>query len=106
VIALSMTIGVLPLVPWAWYDVAATSWTALHPSTWGALLFSAILPVYVGYWIWNWAVAKKGLAHASLYIFVDIVVTGIFAWLFLGERFSGLRVLGALIILAGVRLAR
>jgi drug/metabolite transporter (DMT)-like permease len=106
VMALSMTIGVLPLVPWAWYDVAATSWTALHPSTWGALLFSAILPVYVGYWIWNWAVAKKGLAHASLYIFVDIVVTGIFAWLFLGERFSGLRVLGALIILAGVRLAR
>jgi drug/metabolite transporter (DMT)-like permease len=73
---------------------------------WAALLFSSVLPVYVGYWIWNWAIARKGLAHASLYIFVDIVVTGVFAWLFLGERFGVVRLLGAAIILAGVRLAR
>lgn len=106
VMALSMTVGTLPLVPWAWPDLLATDWAALPRGVWAGMLFSAILPVYVGYWIWNWAVAKKGLAHASLYIFVDIVVTGVLAWLFLGERFSGLRLLGAAIILAGVRLAR
>jgi len=106
VMALSMTIGVLPLLPWAWYDILATDWSALRWSVWAALLFSALLPVYVGYWIWNWAVARKGLAHASVYIYVDIVLTGVFAWLFLGERFSGLRLVGAAIILAGVRLAR
>jgi drug/metabolite transporter (DMT)-like permease len=104
--AFTMTIGVLPLLPWAWYDMLATDWGGLAWSVWAALLFSAILPVYVGYWIWNWAVARKGLAHASVYIFVDIVVTGVFAWLFLGERFTGLRLLGAAVILAGVRLAR
>ncbi|HET7295112.1 MAG TPA: DMT family transporter [Vicinamibacteria bacterium] len=106
VMALSMALGALPLVPWSWRELVATDWVALPWGVWLALLYSALLPVYVGYWIWNWAVAKKGLAHASLYIFVDIVVTGVFAWLFLGERFGALRLLGAAVILAGVRLAR
>ncbi len=106
VMGLSMLIGVVPLVPWSWYELTSTDWSALPLVVWAALVFSAILPVYVGYWIWNWAVAKKGLAYASLYIFVDIIVTGVFAWAFLGERFSGLRLLGAGIILVGVRLAR
>jgi|SRR5262245_3771095 len=106
VMALSMTIGALPLVPWSWVELGALDWAGIHWGVWAAMLFSAILPVYVGYWIWSWAVAKKGLAHASLFIFVDIVVTGVFAWLFLGERFGWLRLLGAAVILAGVRLAR
>jgi drug/metabolite transporter (DMT)-like permease len=103
---LSMAIGAVPLVPWAWVELTNTDWTALPAPVWAAILYSAFLPVYVGYWIWNWAVSKKGLAHASLYIFVDIIVTGVFAWAFLGERFGALRLLGAGIILLGVRLAR
>jgi drug/metabolite transporter (DMT)-like permease len=106
IMALTMGVGTLPLVVWSWPAIGSTDWTALSPGVWGALLFSSLLPVYVGYWIWNWAIAEKGLAHASLYIFVDIVVTGVFAWLFLGERFGFVRLLGAAVILAGVRLAR
>jgi drug/metabolite transporter (DMT)-like permease len=106
IMALTMGVGTLPLIAWSWPALASTDWTALSPGVWVALLFSSLLPVYVGYWIWNWAIAKKGLAHASLYIFVDIVVTGVFAWLFLGERFGVVRLLGAAVILAGVRLAR
>jgi drug/metabolite transporter (DMT)-like permease len=106
VMALSMGLGTLPLLPWSWHELASTDWGALPGAVWLGLVFSALVPVYVGYWIWNWAVTQKGLAHASLYIFVDIIVTGVFAWAFLGERFSSLRLLGALVILAGVRLAR
>jgi len=106
VMALSMTLGTLPLVPWSWHELTATDWLGYPGAVWAALVFSALVPVYAGYWIWNWAVTRKGLAHASLYIFVDIIVTGIFAWAFLGERFGALRLLGAGIILAGVRLAR
>lgn len=106
VLAYSMGLGALPLVPWSWNELTTTDWSALPGPVWAGLVFSALVPVYVGYWIWNWAVTKKGLAHASLYIFVDIVATGIFAWAFLDERFGALRLLGAGIILAGVRLAR
>jgi drug/metabolite transporter (DMT)-like permease len=70
------------------------------------LLLSALLPLYIGMWIWNWAVARKGLDHASLYIFVDILMSGVFAWVLLKERFGPLRVVGAVVIVGGIALAR
>jgi drug/metabolite transporter (DMT)-like permease len=51
-------------------------------------------------------VARKGLDHASLYMFVEIVMAGVFAWVLLGERFGPLRLVGAAVILGGVLLAR
>jgi drug/metabolite transporter (DMT)-like permease len=106
IMALSMSLGALPLVVWSGPELQAFDWASLTPQVWGALAFSSVLPVYVGYWIWNWAITKKGLAHASLYIFVDIILSGVASYLFLGERFGLLRLAGASIILAGVRLAR
>ena len=104
--ALTMGLGTLPLCLWSWFRVEQVSWSRFTPGLWVALVYSSVLPVYVGYWIWNWAIARKGLAHASLYIFVDIVLTGIFAYAFLAERFGPLRLLGAALIMTGVRLAR
>jgi len=106
IMALSMSLGALPLVVWSGPELMAVHWSALSPRVWAALAYSSVLPVYIGYWIWNWAITKKGLAHASLYIFVDIILSGIASYLFLGERFGPLRLVGAAIILAGVRLAR
>jgi drug/metabolite transporter (DMT)-like permease len=106
VMAYTMSVGTVPLLFWAWRDLVAFPWQTLRPSVVGAVLFSAILPVYIGYWIWNWAITKKGLAHASLYIFVDIILSGIASYLLFGERFGALRLLGAAVILAGLRLAR
>jgi drug/metabolite transporter (DMT)-like permease len=106
IMAYTMALGAVPLVLWSWRDLAAFPWAALEPRVTGALLFSAVLPVYVGYWIWNWAITKKGLAHASLYIFVDIILSGVASYLLLGERFGPQRLVGAAIILAGLRLAR
>ena len=102
-----MIAGTIPLVVWAWACApGASTGGRSAPSVWAALVVSSVLPLYLGFWIWNWAVARKGLDHASLYIFVDIVLCGVFAWAFLGERFGPLRLLGAAVILAGVFLAR
>ena len=57
-------------------------------------------------WIWNWGIAKRGLAHVSLYVFVEVVLSGVFARAFLGESFGPMRVLGTAAILAGLPLAR
>ncbi len=104
--AVSMTAGTLPLLVWSWPALRAVDWRALPLAIWGQLLLSSILPLYLGFWIWNWAVARKGLDHASLYIFVDIVMSGVFAGALLGERFGPLRLLGAAVILGGIFLAR
>ncbi len=102
----TMVTGTLPLAAWAQADLRAVAWTQLGPAVWTALLFSSLLPLYLGMWIWNWAVVRKGLDHASLYIFVDIVLSGFFAYALLGERFGQRRLLGAAVILTGVYLAR
>ncbi len=104
--AASMIAGTIPLLVWSGPALAAVDWRALGPAVWAALLASSVLPLYLGFWIWNWAVARKGLDHASLYIFVDIVMSGVFAWALLGERFGRLRLLGAAVILGGILLAR
>jgi drug/metabolite transporter (DMT)-like permease len=104
--AVSMLAGTLPLVLWSGHSLRAVDWRGLGPTVWAALLASSILPLYLGFWIWNWAVARKGLDHASLYMFVEIVMSGVFAWGLLGERFGPLRLLGAAVILGGVLLAR
>jgi drug/metabolite transporter (DMT)-like permease len=106
VMAWSMGLGTLPLVAWSARPLALQDWRSLGPGVWTGLVVSALLPVYVGFWIWNWGVAHKGLAHASLFIFVDIVLSGVFAYVLLGERFGPYRLAGAAVILAGVRLAR
>ena len=102
----TMVTATIPLAVWAQADLRAVSWTQLGPAVWVALLFSSLLPLYLGMWIWNWAVVRKGLDHASLYIFVDIVLSGFFAYGLLGERFGLRRLIGAAIILTGVYLAR
>jgi drug/metabolite transporter (DMT)-like permease len=105
VMAVTMTLGAIPLVLWALRDLAAFPWASTRPSILLAVLFSSLLPVYVGYWIWNWAITKKGLAHASLYIYVDIILTGVASYYFLGEQFGWQRLIAAAIIFAGLRLA-
>jgi len=106
VMAVTMLAGTIPLVAWAWAGLRAVDWTCLGPTVWAGLVFSSVVPLYLGFWIWNWAVARKGLDHASLYIFVDILLSGFFAYAFLGERFGPLRLLGAAVMMAGVYLAR
>jgi drug/metabolite transporter (DMT)-like permease len=104
--AVSMTAGTLPLAVWSAPALRTVDWHGLAPIVWAALLVSSVLPLYVGFWIWNWAVARKGLDHASLYMFVEIVMSGVFAWIVLGERFGPLRLLGAGVIVLGILLAR
>jgi drug/metabolite transporter (DMT)-like permease len=104
--AWSMIVGTVPLLLWSGSSILAVDWRGLGPGILGALFLSALLPLYAGMWIWNWAVARKGLDHASLYIFVDILMSGVFAWVLLNERFGPLRLLGAVVILGGVFLAR
>jgi drug/metabolite transporter (DMT)-like permease len=106
VMAWSMGLGTVPLIAWSARPLLLQDWRPLGPLVWTGISLSAILPVYAGFWIWNWGVTRKGLAHASLFIFVDIVLSGVFASLLLGERFGPARLLGAAIILAGVHLAR
>jgi drug/metabolite transporter (DMT)-like permease len=101
----TMGLGTLPLLAYGLPELRRADWAAIPAGTWAVAVLSGTLAVYVGYWIWNWAIAAKGLAHVSLYLFLDILMSGVFAFVFLDERFGPLRLLGAAVILLGVHLA-
>lgn len=105
VMAHTMGLGTLPLLAYGLARLDAEDWAAIPPAAWPVAALSGTLAVYIGYWIWNWAIGAKGLAHASLFLYLDIVLSGGFAYLFLGESFGPTRLLGAAVILLGVHQA-
>jgi drug/metabolite transporter (DMT)-like permease len=106
VMFLTMWAGTVPLVLWALPSLATVEWARVPPLVWITLVISSMVPLYLGFWVWNWAVNRRGLDHVSLYLYVETLLTGVFAWLTLGERFGPPQVGGALVMLAGVHLAR
>jgi len=101
----TMGLGTLPLLAYGLPTLRGADWAAIPAGSWAVAVLSGTFAVYIGYWIWNWAIGAKGLAHTSLYLYLDIVLSGAFAYLFLDESFGPTRMLGAAVILLGVHLA-
>lgn len=106
VLAYTIGMGGLPLLVLSVPSLLRLDYRAIPALVWPVMAASGILAAYVGFWIWNWGIRRKGLTYTSLYLFLDIAMSGFFTYLFLGERFGPWRLLGTLLILAGLHLAR
>ena len=104
--ALTMVGGAIPLVAVSLPQVAATSWTALPVSAWGALLYSGLLALAVAYLFWYRGVRVLGPTRSAMYSNLQPVVALIVAWIALGEKPTVIQVLGAVAIMTGLLLTR
>ena len=80
--------------------------TVLTPGIWGTVLYAGVLSISVAYVLWNRGVRRLGNARTAVYSNLVPVVALLAAWVGLGERPTGLQVLGAAVILAGLRWTR
>jgi drug/metabolite transporter (DMT)-like permease len=106
VMTISMVCGSLFLVPFAWPQLTSEQWSQVSTGAWLALAYSTIIGGTVAYVIWYKSIGEIGATRTVVYntlIPPMAVVTGVVA---LGERFSPLQVVGAVIILGGVALTR
>jgi drug/metabolite transporter (DMT)-like permease len=78
----------------------------LPTSVWGAIAFAGILALGVSYLLWYRGVGRLGSARTATYSNLIPIVALITAWITLGESPAVLQGVGAMIILAGVLLAR
>ena len=106
VTGLSMAIGTVLYVPVMLPKLRATPWLSLSAGTWMAILYSALFALCVAYTIWYMAVREIGSARTALYSNVIPIVAMLTAVVFLGERLTPGRLLGALAVLIGVALTR
>ena len=106
VTGLSMAFGTLLYVPVMLPRMMATDWSTVSWGTWIALTYSALFALCVAYTIWYVAVRALGSARTAVYSNVVPIVAMLTAVVFLGERLTLSRMLGAACVLVGVALTR
>ena len=87
-------------------QLVRTDWGAITMVGWGGLLYSALLSLVLAYVLWNGAVAALGASRTSVYQCLVPFLTAIIAFVVLDERPGPLHVIGGLLIVGGVLLAK
>ena len=73
------------------------SWTA-----YGYALFLAVIATHLGYGVWSRLLKTYPTAQVTPFALLVPFAAEYFSWLIFGERFEGLRLVGAALILAGL----
>lgn len=86
--------------------ILAVDWQTIPWPGWASLLYSGIFPLCLANCLWIWGTAKAGSTTASLYNNLAPVFAVSASYFFLNETFGWLQFLGAIIILAGLYIAK
>ena len=106
VMTYTLTIGAVPALLVALPRLPAQDWSRITLLGWGALVWTIAVGVYLAWTLWNWVLARMPATRAALFLYLVPIVSGLCSWSLLDEHFGLLKVLGALVILAGLALAR
>lgn len=104
--AYTSTIGAIPVIAATLPAALAFDWDRLSAAGWASLVWTIVMPVYVAWTLWGWVLTRAGVARASLFMFLVPVAGGVASRLLFGETFHALKLGGALLILAGLAVAR
>ncbi len=104
--AFGVTAGGVPLLLICAPAIVDQDWGAVSAWQWLAIAYMVVLPVYVAYILWNWAIARRGVAAATRFSLLVPVVSGILSALIFSEEFGFLKLLGAGLVLLGLFIAR
>ncbi|HSD28610.1 MAG TPA: DMT family transporter [Vicinamibacteria bacterium] len=106
VLAGTLLIGSVPLVPLGLLGSAGQSWGAISPSGWAIWIYAVVFPIYLAYTWWTTAIALRGVAAVAPYVLLVPIVGGLFALVWLGESVGLLSGAGAALTLLGLAQSR
>jgi drug/metabolite transporter (DMT)-like permease len=98
-------VGALALVLVAIPSLPDTDWSSVTETTWANVAFLAIGPTAVAYLFYYRGLRSVGPVTATLTMFAVPVFGTVTASVFLGESFTAVQILGALITIVGALLA-
>lgn len=104
--AWSALIGFVAVAPFTAGALFEQDWDAMQWRGWTAVLYAAILSMFVAYTLWSWAIGRSTAGRTVPYLFLIPVFTGVLAVLFLDEDIGVYQLIGAGFALTGVALAR
>jgi drug/metabolite transporter (DMT)-like permease len=106
VMAYGTLAGSAPLVLLSLPAGLAVDWTAVSPAIWIGLLWAVLVSAFIGWIVWGWVNAVRGVARTAPLIYLMPPVAGLVAWLVMGESYTLIKLAGAAVTLAGVALAQ
>ncbi|MDH4393460.1 MAG: DMT family transporter [Aquabacterium sp.] len=81
-------------------------WAQMGIYHWGLLLWASLVSAFLGWLVWGWVNETRGVARTAPLQYLMPLVAGVVAWWATGERFTGLKIAGAALTLAGVAWAQ
>jgi drug/metabolite transporter (DMT)-like permease len=104
--AYAVLAGAIPLLAVSAPAALAQQWGAVSAWAWAGIIYMVVLPVYVAYMLWNWAIARRGAAAATSFSLLVPILSGLLSVLLFAEDFGLAKLLGAACVLAGLVIIR
>ena len=79
---------------------------AFTPAVWLGMFWALVVSSFLGWLMWTWVNAVRGVARSAPFAYLTPPIAGLVAWLTLGESFTGLKIAGAALTMAGVAWAQ
>jgi len=106
VTAVAMVISTLLFAAILNKRILTFEYSTLSPSTWGTILYSGVIALFISNVFWNRAIKRTGSLKVSVYANLPPVFVLILGVLVFGETLNGVQYFGAVIIAAGIVLAQ
>jgi drug/metabolite transporter (DMT)-like permease len=96
----------LPVLLYTGPAALRTDWSAVSPLLWLGAAFAIVGVGFISWLAWGWVNAHRGVARTAPLIYLMPPIAGLAAWISIGESFTGMKLLGAAVTLAGVAIAQ
>ena len=84
----------------------SVDWASIRPAIWLGTFYAVLISAFLGGMVWGWVNAVRGVARTAPLMYLMPPVAGLVAWAVTGERYTGIKLAGAALTLAGVAVAQ
>jgi len=81
-------------------------WGEVQPAIWAGMLWAVLVSAFLGWLVWGWINAVRGVARTAPLLYLMPPVAGLVAWMTTGEHYTAVKLAGAALALGGVALAQ
>jgi len=106
VMAYATLLGSAPVVAISLPAGLQVAWGDVSPAIWAGTLYSVLISAFLGWMVWGWVNAVRGVARSAPLMYLMPPVAGLVAWALTGESYTAVKLGGAALALGGVALAQ
>jgi drug/metabolite transporter (DMT)-like permease len=106
VMTYAVLLGSAPVVALSLPAGLHVAWSEVSPAIWVGTIYSALVSAFLGWLVWGWVNAVRGVARTAPLMYLMPPVAGVVAWALTGEHYTAVKLGGAALTLVGVALAQ